>query len=446
MSDRATARGIRYHPVMSTPTETVFYSWQSDSPGRFNRHFIEEAIKEALQNVQAATALDPAPRDPKLEKDTLNVPGSPPITDTILRKIDECAAFVADLTVVGQSLAELGGNGPGKLFPNSNVVMEYGYALKSLGHTGLVAVTNEAFGGEVKESSLPFNLRHRRWPIRYNFGPDTPQGEKKTIQAQLVKDLTQAIGLILQRKAPAVAAAPFIGSNFEPQTFVQMAKAHELLIDGPLNIPSYEIPDRGLIFLRLQPTVQVPEFESETDARDAAWQGELRPMDSYMSSGRSPARNTFGGINYSAPTDGKLYNFSQLFLAKEIYGLDAKSSGASMWRNAKEEHPFFDVGTVEESFAITLRDYIRFAKDKLALPPPWKVQAGVFGVKDQRLHNGTRCLKNEIHWNAEITPDADVLDVLDPFFSLLWKSFGARRPENSQQQLRHIFAQLGHSK
>ena len=402
-------------------------------------------IKEALQQVHAGTALDPSPRDLQLEKDTLNVPGSPPITETILRKIDACAVFVADLTIVGQSLAGLSDNGPGKLFPNSNVVMEYGYALKSRGHSRLVAVTNEAFGGEVQESSLPFNLRHRRWPIRYRFGPDTSPGDKKVVRTQLVKDLAYFIGLILREPRTADVAVPFIGSNFLPEAFVQMAKSHELLIDGPFGegIPPYEIPGRGIITLRLQPTVQTPEFESEIDAKDAAWQGHLLPMAGYMTTGRSPARNAAGGIVYSAPTEGKLYHLSQLFLTKEIYGLDAQSSGANIWRNVQEEHPFFNVDAVEESFAITTRDYIRFAKDKLALPPPWRVQAAVFGVKNLRLQAGTQSLKNEIHWGADIAPDIAVLDLLDPFFNLLWKSFGVRRPQNSQQRLRQMFADLG---
>lgn len=430
---------------MAGVAETVFYSWQGDSPARFNRNFIEEAIKGALENVKVRTALDPSPRDPKLEKDTLNVPGSPAITDTILRKIDACSVFVADLTMVGQSLAALGEEGPGKLFPNSNVVMEYGYALKCHGDKRLVAVTNEAFGGAVQESSLPFNLRHRRWPLRYTLGPESTPGEKKAVHAQLVKDLTNAISLILAEPNTPLVAVPFVGSDFSPRTFIEMAKADELIIGGPFgdDMPRYEIPERGLINLRLQPAMKVPEFESDTDAMESAWRGSLLPMAGYETTGRSPARNASGGVVYSAPTNGKLFSFSQLFLAKEIYGVDALSSGANMWRNAKEDPPFFDIGAVEESFAITLHDYIRFAGKVLSLPPPWKVHAGVFGVKNHRLHPGTRCLKNEVLWEATITPDSAALDVLEPFFQLLWKNFGTHRPEDGQQHLRQMFAELG---
>jgi len=39
-------------------------------------------------------------------------------------------------------------------------------------------------------------------------------------------------------------------------------------------------------------------------------------------------------------------------------------------------------------------------------------------------------------------PDAAVLDVLDPFFDLLWRSFGSRRPAESKQHLRQMLAEL----
>lgn len=34
-------------------TVTVFYSWQSDTPARVNRNFIEDALKRALKKIAA---------------------------------------------------------------------------------------------------------------------------------------------------------------------------------------------------------------------------------------------------------------------------------------------------------------------------------------------------------------------------------------------------------
>jgi len=84
---------------------TVFYSWQSDSPANLNRNFIEKALQEALKRLHSAATLENALRDTtvELDKDTQGVAGSPPIAETILKKIEDCAVFVADLSFVGES-------------------------------------------------------------------------------------------------------------------------------------------------------------------------------------------------------------------------------------------------------------------------------------------------------------------------------------------------------
>src|ERR1039457_513656 len=77
---------------------TVFYSWQSDSPSNLNRSFIERALEKALKRLHSDATLENALRDTnvELDKDTQGVAGSPPIAETILRKIEDCAVFVAD--------------------------------------------------------------------------------------------------------------------------------------------------------------------------------------------------------------------------------------------------------------------------------------------------------------------------------------------------------------
>jgi hypothetical protein len=60
---------------------------------------LEEALRDGL----------------KLDKDTKNVPGSPPIFATILEKIDKAAVFIPDLTSVAK-------RENGELVPNPNLV------------------------------------------------------------------------------------------------------------------------------------------------------------------------------------------------------------------------------------------------------------------------------------------------------------------------------------
>ena len=125
---------------------SVFYSWQSDTPNNLNRNFIEKALEAAIGRIGGNAELNSAPRV-ELDKDTAGVAGSPAVVETILAKIETCAAFVADLTFVGKSGPELERpEGASRQFPNPNVLIEYGYALRARTDRAIVAVMNTAYG------------------------------------------------------------------------------------------------------------------------------------------------------------------------------------------------------------------------------------------------------------------------------------------------------------
>jgi hypothetical protein len=68
------------------PKIIAFYAWQSDTPQEFNRHLIRRALDEAAKRISADASLE---TELVIESDTEGVLGQPPITDTILDKIDE---------------------------------------------------------------------------------------------------------------------------------------------------------------------------------------------------------------------------------------------------------------------------------------------------------------------------------------------------------------------
>jgi hypothetical protein len=146
---------------------TVFYSWQSDSPQALNRSFIEEALLEALRRLNSDATLEKALRETpvELDKDIQGVAGSPPIADTILRKIENCAVFVADLSFVGESKSGFtNASGKPRLFPNPNVLIEYGYALRCHSHTKLVSQRRRRdifVETQTKNSPAPSGRHHR---------------------------------------------------------------------------------------------------------------------------------------------------------------------------------------------------------------------------------------------------------------------------------------------
>jgi hypothetical protein len=117
---------------------TIFFSWQADTNTRSGRNFIQKALERAASRISDDTEVEDAVREElTVDRDTIGVAGSPPIVETIFRKIDQ------------------------------NVLIEYGWALKSLSHSRIVPVMNTAYGEPVADA-MPFNMRHLRNPIPYH--------------------------------------------------------------------------------------------------------------------------------------------------------------------------------------------------------------------------------------------------------------------------------------
>lgn len=170
---------------MSDSPFNLFYAWQSDTPPRTGRNFVEAAATKALKRVHASGELELAPR---LDKDTKGVPGMPDIANTILEKIRTSSAILADLTFIGKD--SIRSEGERKLLPNPNVLLEFGYAIAHLGWERVICVMNTHYG---KKEDLPFDLRHRRWPLSYCLPPDADDETRKTTKIQLSKAIQEAI-------------------------------------------------------------------------------------------------------------------------------------------------------------------------------------------------------------------------------------------------------------
>ena len=155
---------------------TVFYSWQSDSPGAVNRWFIRDALKAAIEQlgIMGEQAL-------RLDHDTKDEPGTLDIPYVIYEKISSSAIMVADVSLVGAT-------SEGKGLPNPNVMVELGYGAHCLGWERIILVMNAHFGAP---EGLPFDLRHRRFPLCYSFTP--AKDGKADVQGRLIKEFCGAI-------------------------------------------------------------------------------------------------------------------------------------------------------------------------------------------------------------------------------------------------------------
>ena len=157
---------------------TVFYSWQSDLAGNLNRSLIERAAREAVKRVAADPDLTVEPR---IDRDTAGVPGSPDIAQTIFDKVDAAAVFLCDVSIINSPAED--GRRP---VPNPNVAIELGYAVKAIGWNRIILVFNSSTG---RIEDLPFDIRHRR-PVIYHA--DNSSNKSET-QRDLTDSLTAAI-------------------------------------------------------------------------------------------------------------------------------------------------------------------------------------------------------------------------------------------------------------
>lgn len=181
----------------SIPTKAykIFYSWQSDREKKCCKDFIRIAADIAAAKVSTRLGVPIS-----VDSDTEGVAGTPPINETILRKIDECDIFLADMTFVASSTA-------GKMLPNPNVMGEYGYALKSKGLTRILLAMNTAFG---PAENLPFDLHHLRHPASYTLEEGSPDAQRRKARTDfsvvLERNISVAIEELLKVPDPSSSA------------------------------------------------------------------------------------------------------------------------------------------------------------------------------------------------------------------------------------------------
>lgn len=174
---------------------TVFYSWESDLPGKTTRSLIESCLNTAIRQLGREDDLDV---DPSLDRDTKGVSGSPVILDAILEKIDNCTSFVADVSIINS--ADVRRDHPARPTPNPNVLIELGYAIKTLGWDRILPVCNDYYGPIDK---LPFDIPERR-VISYTLPEDPTPEERQVAKEKLTAIFKGRIKDILRLKREAI--------------------------------------------------------------------------------------------------------------------------------------------------------------------------------------------------------------------------------------------------
>lgn len=218
----------------------IFWSWQSDTHQPTGRYFMRDVLNQLAAELNGFDAIDEAQRPGPLEDDDgdadqvdhddeqvfvdhdmKGIAGHAPIADTILKKIEAAAVFVADLTPIAMTKG-------GKLVPNPNVMIELGYALRALNHQRLVLIANQA--EKAKLDKLPFDLKHWSAPVMYKLPSDAGEERIREEAARLKAALKPRIEASLKVAAREMKAAKRI-THREPDLAITFDDDMELPVD-----------------------------------------------------------------------------------------------------------------------------------------------------------------------------------------------------------------------
>jgi hypothetical protein len=237
----------------------IFWSWQSDIPGKVSRHFVRDALETAIGELRATDSSvedSDRPEDLHLDHDRKGVTGSPDLFSTIVEKIRNSTVFVADVTPVATTPE-------GKKVMNPNVALELGTAIEALGSEGVLLILNTAYGDR---DSLPFDLRHKAGPIMYSLSADSKKGDIEREKRQLVGTLKEAIELYIINSEKSISAAsaatPFDpGADWKDQTSFGKEDRIEVVSSGVLGGQPKTILTTagGRLFLRVYPMTVIQE-------------------------------------------------------------------------------------------------------------------------------------------------------------------------------------------
>lgn len=320
----------------------IFWSWQSDIKRKVSQDFIRDCLDTAAKEL--SKEVDIEGRSIEVDHDTKGVPGSPPIVDTILKKIEEADLFFGDVTPVAETFA-------GKKVMNPNVAIEMGYAVHALSDSKIIGIMNDAFGGI---SDLPFDLRHKRAPISYTLKEDATaddiQKEKQKIVGILKKILKFYIDGETKEK-----------TSFGKESVIYFDKDNPILRrssdpwGAEKNQPLMVADTDSYIYIRIKPLS--PVRISKSKAKDLLFKNNnfsATPL--FNQPDHTPEINKYGAIIAAAEyNDGKLKTTLSDFLQLLVNGVFINISFSAINLLRRRKNPLF-VSTLNRAFSKGIKD------------------------------------------------------------------------------------------
>jgi hypothetical protein len=394
---------------------------------------IRAALEEAIAQLKQPQDIEEPPEAARreglhLDHDTKDVTGMPDVAATILEKIDAATVFVGDVTPVGATPPVKGNEGvkPGRPLMNPNVAIELGYALRSISDKNVLAVLNLAYGDE---TGLPFDIKHKRWPIKYQLVEEATSTEikaqQKVLKDQFITALRGFISEPAKLESTFAETPPRVGKAFYFEDGLSLGHARQLDLD-------MYMPFRDVLYLRIIPMKPL--------VRPLAEQLMVNNVGKYGSFGQTSGgafllRNEWGVAAFDpAGHTENIDSILQYFPNGEIWGINADI----MRQGNRGDESWYLATMSEHAFAETLFHALAFMKNTSKVELPVRVVAGVVGLKGRRLVvPGTaigsygRMMTDSVEYEAILRDDSlEAQDkLLLALFEKIFDQSGQPRPE-----------------
>jgi hypothetical protein len=385
----------------------IFYSWQSDKPREINERFIRIALEEAAKALMAER---PSLKI-EIEAGTEGEPGTPVVTETILRRINECDIFVADVTIVGM----IENPEAPKPTPNPNVLVEYGFARRAKTDRRILLVMNTAFGAP---EDLPFDLNYLRHPVEYEAPAGIAREERRKRRAKLAQEFAAYIATIIDR-APRETDDD------------AMAAANERLME--LANHSNVFNPASAVVMGPKLALHIVPIASPAAARRVRTEFVAKARRFFRPSDDAPAKNEANTLEWWAhDTPRQLKEYTNP-VARWMTRLFPDGAFEATWTIGERQDDDPEIGVdgcrLERDIA-AMTQRLLDARAELGLDEPVLVHVTLFGAEDVVLNDASaraRKIRKPALGLGHITltdPTAPLADTLKPIFDQLWLASG----------------------
>lgn len=360
----------------------IFYSWQSDTPRDIGKNFVRRALDAAVESLE----IDEAER-PGIDQDTAGVLGSPVIADTIFGKIRDAKVIVADVTLTGATPG-------GKRLINSNVALEVGYAIGVHGDGVLLKVMNTHYG---PPEELPFDLAHRRWPVRFDVAPKAPPEERGKALRRLAAELAAILREYIAASRPPPKLFSPAGATVNRAWYWN---SDQPLIRRKSQTFTYT-PDQPLIYLHIWPHEEISPLKIEV--LNDYTKSDIEPLCGTVN-GWSHERNRFGEITFAF--DSSPISTTQVFRTGEIWGINHRLLREREHYRGK----FLPMPALEQSLAQSLSKYVAAGMNYFGYGREINVRFGLVNVAGFVLLRNDGSPTREIFEDFELRASVDGKD------------------------------------